>query len=94
MNWDELGFNLVPADYMYVMKCSLEKGFTFTQGNITPYGNIEMSPFSGILNYGQVRAISFTQQKYNVQLYHLVGIQSYEQSTYITNFITCRGGSL
>lgn len=53
MNWDELGFNLVPADYMYVMKCSLEKGFTFTQGNITPYGNIEMSPFSGILNYGQ-----------------------------------------
>ncbi|XP_062177001.1 branched-chain-amino-acid aminotransferase 6-like isoform X1 [Alnus glutinosa] len=50
-NWDELGFGIVPTDYMYVMKCSEEEDFT--RGNLTPYGNIEMSPSAGILNYGQ-----------------------------------------
>lgn len=37
---------------MYVMKSS--EGESFTQGNVTPFGNIEMSPYAGILNYGQV----------------------------------------
>ncbi|KAG2704828.1 hypothetical protein I3760_05G024400 [Carya illinoinensis] len=50
-NWDELGFGTVPTDYMYVMKSS--EGGSFTQGNVTPFGNIEMSPYAGILNYGQ-----------------------------------------
>ncbi|KAK7363016.1 hypothetical protein VNO77_05144 [Canavalia gladiata] len=51
MNWDELGFGLVPTDYMYVMKCA--KGDKFSQGSLIPYGNIELSPSAGILNYGQ-----------------------------------------
>ncbi|KAH1242836.1 putative branched-chain-amino-acid aminotransferase 7 [Glycine max] len=53
INWDnyELGFYLVPTDYMYVMKCA--KGDKFSQGSIVPYGNIEISPSAGILNYGQ-----------------------------------------
>ncbi|KAL5162719.1 putative branched-chain-amino-acid aminotransferase 7 [Glycine soja] len=32
INWDELGFSLVPTDYMYVMKCA--KGDKFSQGSI------------------------------------------------------------
>ncbi|XP_059447825.1 branched-chain-amino-acid aminotransferase 6-like [Corylus avellana] len=51
INWDELGFGLIPIDYMYVMKCCEEKNFS--DGNLIPYGNIEMSPSAGILNYGQ-----------------------------------------
>ncbi|KAH1242837.1 Branched-chain-amino-acid aminotransferase 6 [Glycine max] len=51
INWDELGFSLVPTDYMYVMKCA--KGDKFSQGSIVPFGNIEISPSAGILNYGQ-----------------------------------------
>ncbi|RDY07834.1 putative branched-chain-amino-acid aminotransferase 7, partial [Mucuna pruriens] len=51
INWDELGFSLVPTDYMYVMKCA--KGDKFSQGSILPFGNIEISPSAGILNYGQ-----------------------------------------
>ncbi|XP_020227494.1 putative branched-chain-amino-acid aminotransferase 7 [Cajanus cajan] len=51
INWDELGFNIIPTDYMYVMKCA--KGDKFSQGSLLPYGNIEISPSAGILNYGQ-----------------------------------------
>jgi len=50
-NWDELGFGLVPTDYMYVMKCC--EGENFSHGSLIPYGNIEMSPSAGILNFGQ-----------------------------------------
>ncbi|KAI3831621.1 hypothetical protein MKX03_017469 [Papaver bracteatum] len=52
IKWDELGFGLVQTDYMYIMKCSKE-GEVFTRGELNPYGNIEMSPCSGVLNYGQ-----------------------------------------
>lgn len=38
---------------MYVMKCS--KGEGFSQGTLIRYGNIELSPAAGILNYGQVK---------------------------------------
>lgn len=51
INWDELGFNPVPTDFMYVMKCA--KGEKFSEGSLIPYGNIEISPFAVILNYGQ-----------------------------------------
>ncbi|KAK7368894.1 hypothetical protein VNO80_10927 [Phaseolus coccineus] len=51
VNWDELGFSVVTTDYMYVMKCA--KGDKFSQGSLLPYGNIEISPSAGILNYGQ-----------------------------------------
>ncbi|KAK7831769.1 branched-chain-amino-acid aminotransferase 6 [Quercus suber] len=56
INWDELGFDLVPADYMYVTKCDKEENFTTEVGNIIPYANIAISPFAGILNYGQIGA--------------------------------------
>ncbi|CAL8177053.1 unnamed protein product [Prunus armeniaca] len=51
MNWDELEFAVIPTDYMFIMKCS--NGDNFSQGHLAPYGKIELSPFSGILNYGQ-----------------------------------------
>jgi len=35
------------------MKCA--KGEKFSEGSLIPYGNIEISPFAVILNYGQVR---------------------------------------
>ncbi|KAL5537960.1 hypothetical protein UlMin_044093 [Ulmus minor] len=51
VKWDELGFAIVPTDYMYMMKCSKEGDFS--QGKLMPYGNIELSPSAGVLNYGQ-----------------------------------------
>ncbi|PON63328.1 Branched-chain amino acid aminotransferase II [Parasponia andersonii] len=51
VNWDALGFGVIPTDFMYVMKCSKEGDFL--HGNLTPYGNIELSPSAGVLNYGQ-----------------------------------------
>ena len=51
MDWDNLGFALTPADYMYVMKCS--KDGEFTKGELSRFGNIELSPSAGVLNYGQ-----------------------------------------
>ncbi|PQM42749.1 branched-chain-amino-acid aminotransferase 6-like [Prunus yedoensis var. nudiflora] len=50
VNWDELEFGVVPTDYMYTMKCS--KGDEFSQGHLTPYGNIELSPSAGGLFEG------------------------------------------
>ncbi|KAF3447488.1 hypothetical protein FNV43_RR12674 [Rhamnella rubrinervis] len=51
VDWDNLGFSLMPTDYMYVMKCAREKNFE--QGQLSRYGNIEFSPSAAILNYGQ-----------------------------------------
>ncbi|KAK1275899.1 hypothetical protein QJS04_geneDACA015974 [Acorus gramineus] len=51
INWDNLGFGHVPTDYMYIMKCA--QGGNFTTGVMQPFGNIELSPSSGVLNYGQ-----------------------------------------
>lgn len=50
MDWDNLGFGLIPADYMYTMKCSNDY---FEKGRLSRYGKIELSPSSGVLNYGQ-----------------------------------------
>ncbi|CAL9149255.1 unnamed protein product [Musa hybrid cultivar] len=51
INWDDLGFGHVPTDYMYVMRCSrVDK---FSSGVLNRYGNIELSPSAGVLNYGQ-----------------------------------------
>ncbi|BAF11375.1 branched-chain-amino-acid aminotransferase 2, chloroplastic isoform X1 [Oryza sativa Japonica Group] len=52
IDWDNLGFGLTPTDYMYVMRCSLEDG-VFSRGELSRYGNIELSPSSGVINYGQ-----------------------------------------
>ncbi|MQL95954.1 hypothetical protein Taro_028618, partial [Colocasia esculenta] len=51
VNWDGLGFGLVPTDYMYV--CKSTEGGIFTKGELQRFGNIELSPSSGVLNYGQ-----------------------------------------
>ncbi|XP_071701468.1 branched-chain-amino-acid aminotransferase 5, chloroplastic-like [Rutidosis leptorrhynchoides] len=51
LDWDNLGFGLVNTDYMYIMKCSLGEGFS--KGELVPFGNIEISPSAGVLNYGQ-----------------------------------------
>ncbi|XP_020212554.1 branched-chain-amino-acid aminotransferase 2, chloroplastic [Cajanus cajan] len=51
VDWDSLGFGLMPTDYMYISKCS--EGQNFGHGQLTRYGNIELSPSAGVLNYGQ-----------------------------------------
>ncbi|CAA0839697.1 Branched-chain-amino-acid aminotransferase 5-chloroplastic [Striga hermonthica] len=51
IDWDNLGFGIVPTDYMYVMKCA--NGEAFSKGELQRFGNIELSPSAGILNYGQ-----------------------------------------
>ncbi|XP_022132131.1 branched-chain amino acid aminotransferase 1, mitochondrial-like isoform X2 [Momordica charantia] len=51
IDWDSLGFGLMPTDYMYVMKCSKDENFK--RGQLSRYGNIELSPSAGVLNYGQ-----------------------------------------
>ncbi|XVF39738.1 hypothetical protein PTKIN_Ptkin01aG0056900 [Pterospermum kingtungense] len=51
VDWDNLGFGVVPTDFMYIMKCS--NGENFVQGKLCRYGNIEFSPSAAVLNYGQ-----------------------------------------
>ncbi|KAL3618908.1 Branched-chain-amino-acid aminotransferase, mitochondrial [Castilleja foliolosa] len=51
IDWDNLGFGIMPTDYMYIMKCS--HGETFSKGELQRFGNIELSPSAGVLNYGQ-----------------------------------------
>ncbi|CAL4938375.1 unnamed protein product [Urochloa decumbens] len=54
IDWDNLGFGLTPTDYMYVMRSSPEDlGGGFSRGELCRYGNIELSPSSGVLNYAQ-----------------------------------------
>ncbi|KAK8987450.1 hypothetical protein V6N11_027201 [Hibiscus sabdariffa] len=52
VNWDELGFALTKIDYMYVMNFT-QGDEKFSHGTLTRFGNIELCPSSGILNYGQ-----------------------------------------
>ena len=58
IDWDNLGFGLTPTDYMYVMRSSPEDLGAFPRGELCRYGNIELSPSSGVLNYAQVRSSS------------------------------------
>ncbi|XP_057784392.1 branched-chain amino acid aminotransferase 2, chloroplastic-like [Salvia miltiorrhiza] len=51
IDWDNLGFGFMPTDFMYMMKCS--QGETFSKGELQRFGNLELSPSAGILNYGQ-----------------------------------------
>lgn len=45
------------TDYMYTMKCS--RGESFCEGELVPFGNIEISPSAGVLNYGQVSFLGY-----------------------------------
>ncbi|XP_010503632.1 PREDICTED: branched-chain-amino-acid aminotransferase 3, chloroplastic isoform X1 [Camelina sativa] len=51
IDWDNIGFGLKPTDYMYVMKCNIDG--EFSKGELQRFGNIEVSPSAGVLNYGQ-----------------------------------------
>ncbi|KAK6927883.1 Aminotransferase class IV [Dillenia turbinata] len=51
LDWDNLGFGFQPTDYMYFMK-STKDGF-FSKGELQRFGNIELNPSAGVLNYGQ-----------------------------------------
>ncbi|KAG8641115.1 branched-chain amino acid aminotransferase 2, chloroplastic isoform X2 [Manihot esculenta] len=51
IDWDSLGFAYVPTDYMYTMKCV--RGGSFSKGELQRFGNIELNPSAGVLNYGQ-----------------------------------------
>ncbi|KAH9607900.1 hypothetical protein KSS87_015669 [Heliosperma pusillum] len=51
MDWDNIGFSLTPTDFMYAMKCT--QGDNFTEGQLHPFGTIELNPCSAVLNYGQ-----------------------------------------
>ncbi|KAL8490235.1 hypothetical protein ACS0TY_025950 [Phlomoides rotata] len=53
IDWDNVGFNFKQTDYMYVNKRGKDED-EFTEGQICRFGNIELTPFAGILNYGQV----------------------------------------
>lgn len=51
VDWDSLTFSLTKTDWMYIAKCKL--GSAWTPGKIVPYGNFEIDPAAGVLNYGQ-----------------------------------------
>ncbi|KAH9304871.1 hypothetical protein KI387_009275, partial [Taxus chinensis] len=51
IDWDGLGFGLQQTDYMYLMKC--RKDGEFYEGELQPFGTVELSPSAGVLNYGQ-----------------------------------------
>ncbi|XP_059431495.1 branched-chain amino acid aminotransferase 2, chloroplastic-like [Corylus avellana] len=51
IDWDNLGFAFLPTDYMYIFKCT--RGREFSKGELKRFGNIEISPSAGVLNYGQ-----------------------------------------
>jgi Branched-chain amino acid aminotransferase/4-amino-4-deoxychorismate lyase len=51
VDWDSLTFSLTKTDFMYVAKCDL--GGVWQPGEILPYGNLEIDPAAGVLNYGQ-----------------------------------------
>ncbi|KAL0017555.1 hypothetical protein SO802_004624 [Lithocarpus litseifolius] len=51
ISWENLGFNPVTTDFMYVMKFSGDG--EFLSGGLQRFGNIELNPASCVLNYGQ-----------------------------------------
>ncbi|KAK4788927.1 hypothetical protein SAY86_020246 [Trapa natans] len=48
---DQLGFDQIPADYMFMMTCLDSE--TFSGGSFRPYQKLELHPASAIQNYGQ-----------------------------------------
>ena len=50
-DWDSLTFSLTQTDMMYVATCNL--GEAWDEGEIKPYGMLEIDPAAGVLNYGQ-----------------------------------------
>lgn len=69
IDWDKLGFGLTPTDYMYVTRCSPEDRGEFPRGELCRYGNIELSPSSGVLNYAQVRFVQDMHVEHTISIY-------------------------
>ena len=70
IDWDSLGFNVTETKSMFRATCDL--GGKWSGGELIPYGDIQLSPFAGVLNYGQgvfegVKA--FRSSKGNVVLF-------------------------
>eukprot|EP00252_Welwitschia_mirabilis_P009653 TRINITY_DN2234_c0_g1_i1.p1 TRINITY_DN2234_c0_g1~~TRINITY_DN2234_c0_g1_i1.p1 ORF type:complete len:473 (-),score=92.73 TRINITY_DN2234_c0_g1_i1:217-1464(-) len=51
VDWENIGFGFRKTDKMYVMKY-LQDGTILEEG-LVPFGNIEISPSAGVINYGQ-----------------------------------------
>ena len=51
IDWDALGFGVYPTRSMWRSTCPIDGDWT--SGGLIPYGNIEISPAAGVLNYGQ-----------------------------------------
>lgn len=51
LDWENLEFKVYPTRSMWKGEC--ESGKTWSKGELIPYGTVEMSPASSVLNYGQ-----------------------------------------
>ncbi|GBG59080.1 hypothetical protein CBR_g24423 [Chara braunii] len=51
LDWDSIGFSLRSTDFMYVRIAGRDG--VWGPGELRRYGNIEMSPGAGVINYGQ-----------------------------------------
>ena len=51
INWDELGFDVIKTKSMFLAK--KEEGKDWEDVGLVPFENIEISPASCVLNYGQ-----------------------------------------
>ncbi|MBN1426533.1 branched-chain amino acid aminotransferase [Candidatus Fermentibacteria bacterium] len=51
MDWDNLGFKVVPTKTLYVART--DENLQWQPGACVPYGPLEIHPASGALNYGQ-----------------------------------------
>ncbi|MBT4307748.1 MAG: branched-chain amino acid aminotransferase [Candidatus Marinimicrobia bacterium] len=51
IDWDALGFGVYPTRSMWQSTCPINGDWA--DGSLIPYGNIEISPAAGVLNYGQ-----------------------------------------
>ena len=50
IDFDNLGFDFISTKTMFV---ATWEGDSWTKGELVPFGNIEISPGAGVLNYGQ-----------------------------------------
>lgn len=51
IDWDELGFDFIPTDKMFISKGDTEGNYD--DGKLVAFQNIELSPAACVLNYGQ-----------------------------------------
>ena len=51
INWESLEFKVYPTRSMWKGECKSNEAWS--SGKLEPYGEVEMSPASSVLNYGQ-----------------------------------------